>query len=138
MALALLVWISAALADDPLVVIANPDARVEQMDAERITQIYLKQIQTWPDGKTVVPIDIKEGSPLRAEFYKRVTGRSLGQIRAYWARQVFTGMGFPPKQVATPEEMREAVQGASGAIGYIGKQDAQDQDNVKILLEAGQ
>ncbi len=127
---------SGAWAQSPLVVIANPSVAVEKIDANQVTQIFLKQIQTWPDGKPIQPIDIQEGSPLRTEFYSKVAGRSPGQMRAYWARQAFTGMGFPPRELATADDVSKAVQATPGAIGYIDKKNAPG--SAKILLQPGQ
>lgn len=121
-------------AQDQVVVITNRLTAVDKVEPDQVTQIFLKQIQTWPDGKTIVPVDIKEGSPLRAEFYSKITGRSTGQLRAYWARQAFTGMGFPPKQVASSEDVAKYVQNTPGAVGYVSKQQADAQ--VKVLLDS--
>ncbi|GAB3356329.1 MULTISPECIES: phosphate ABC transporter substrate-binding protein [Giesbergeria] len=122
-----------ALAQNSLVVIANPTVAVDKVDASQVTQIFLKQIQTWPDGKPIQPIDIKEGSPLRTDFYSKITGRSPGQMRSYWARQAFTGMGFPPKELATADDVSKAVQATPGAIGYIDKKNATG--SAKIVLD---
>lgn len=124
-----------ASAEDQIVVIANRSTPVDKVEPDQATQIFLKQVQTWPDGKTIVPVDIKEGSPLRAEFYSKITGRSTGQLRAYWARQAFTGMGFPPKQVPSPEEVVKYVQNTPGAVGYVSKPQVEPQ--VKVLLDSG-
>lgn len=124
-----------AQAQEQVVIIANRQTPVDKMEPDQATQIFLKQIQTWPDGRTIQPIDIKEGSPLRAEFYSKITGRSLGQLRAYWARQAFTGMGFPPKQVASSEDVARLVQSTPGAVGYVSRQQADGL--VKILLDPG-
>lgn len=123
-----------AQAESALVVIVNPDAPVESIDPAQATQIFLKQVQTWPDGKRIQPVDIQEGSPLRAEFYSKVTGRSPGQLRAYWARQAFTGMGIPPRQVATAEDVSRLVGKTPGAIGYVDRKEADGQ--VRIVLDA--
>lgn len=124
-----------ATAQDQVVIITNRHTTVDKVEPDQATQIFLKQIQTWPDGKAITPIDLKEGSPLRAEFYSKITGRSTGQLRAYWARQAFTGMGFPPKQMASSEDVAKYVQNTPGAVGYVSKQQADAQ--VKVLLESG-
>lgn len=116
-----------------VVVVVNRDTAVEKINSDQATQMFLKQVQTWPDGKPVQPIDIREGAPLRAEFYSKVTGRSPGQVRAYWARQSFTGMGFPPKQADSAEEVSKLVQATPGAIGYINKK--QVAPPLKVVLE---
>lgn len=120
-------------AQGSVVVVVNRDTPVDKLSADQTTQLFLKQVQTWPDGKPVQPIDIREGAPLRAEFYSKVTGRSPGQLRAYWARQSFTGMGFPPKQVESAEDVSKLVQATPGAIGYVGKK--QVPPTLKVVLD---
>jgi ABC-type phosphate transport system substrate-binding protein len=120
---------------DELVVITNRATPVDRIGADQAAQIFLKQIQAWPDGTAIQPVDLKESSPLRAEFYGKVTGRRPGQLRAYWARQAFTGMGLPPKEVATSEEVARFVQRTPGAIGYVDRKDVDD--SVKIVLIPG-
>jgi ABC-type phosphate transport system substrate-binding protein len=122
-----------AHAQSALVVIAHKAVPVERVDAGQVTQIFLRQIATWPDGSRIQPLDLAESSPLRAEFYSRITGRSPGQLRAYWARQAFTGMGLPPREVATPEEVSRLVQSTPGAIGYVERRNADA--GVKIVLD---
>lgn len=126
---------NASFADESLVVITRRDTAVKTISADQATQIFLKHVQTWPDGKAIYPVDIAEGSPLRTEFYSKVTGRSPAQLRAYWARQAFTGMGFPPRQVATAEEASKIVHNTSGAIGYVGRNESDG--TVKIVLDPG-
>jgi ABC-type phosphate transport system substrate-binding protein len=121
------------LAQHAPVVIANKSVSIDRIDTGQATQIFLKQIQTWPDGVPIEPVDIKEGSPLRIDFYAKVTGRSAGQLRAYWARQSFTGMGFPPREVATAEDVTRAVQAKRGAVGYIDRKDVDE--STKVLLD---
>ncbi|MEY4750684.1 MAG: hypothetical protein RIQ60_2898 [Pseudomonadota bacterium] len=124
---------SAAASGAGVVVIANKSVPVDKLDAGQATQIFLKQVQTWPDGAPIQPVDLKDGSPLRAEFYARVTGRSAGQLRAYWARQAFTGMGFPPREVLTSDEMSRYVQATPGSVGYVDKRSVDPA--AKVLLD---
>ena len=130
----LAVFTDVALAQEPVVVIANPAAPVQTIDTAQATQIFLKRVRNWPDGTAIEPIDIKEGSPLRDAFYKQVTGRGPAQLRAYWARQAFTGMGFPPRQADSAEAASRMVQDEPGAISYTAKSSVSG--DVKVVLEA--
>jgi ABC-type phosphate transport system substrate-binding protein len=128
--------VSGVMAQSSLVVIANKAVPVDKIDAGQATQMFLRQITTWPGGTRVEPVDLAEGNPLRAEFYSRVTGRSPGQLRAYWARQAFTGMGLPPRELATAEDVSRFVRTTPGAIGYVDRRNAEG--DLKIVLEAPQ
>ncbi|WIV97155.1 type 2 periplasmic-binding domain-containing protein [Kinneretia aquatilis] len=136
-ALLALFWVTApqpALAATELIVIAHKDVALDKISPERVTQIFLRQQQNWPDGQPIQPIDLREGTSLRRSFYDQVTGRSPGQLRAYWARQSFTGMGLPPRQVDSDEEVTRLVQNTPGAIGYVSRKPSGA--GVKVLLTA--
>lgn len=120
-------------AETQTVVVTNRNAPVDKINTDQASQIFLKQVQTWPDGQPIQPVDIREGSPLRAEFYSKITGRSPSQLRAYWARQAFTGMGLPPRQAESAEEVAKIVQSTPGAIGYVTKK--QVDTSLKVVLE---
>jgi ABC-type phosphate transport system substrate-binding protein len=131
-----LVLTQAALAEDPLRVIVNQSVPVDRVDAAQATQIFLKQIRTWSDGTAIEPIDLQEDSPVRDEFYRQVTGREPAQLRAYWARQAFTGMGFPPRRAADAAEAARLVKDTPGAIGYTAIEDVDG--SLKVVLEPRQ
>lgn len=125
---------SAAMAQSTLAVVVNKDVPIEKVDAGQATQLFLRQVTTWSDGVRVQPVDLTQGNPLRAEFYSRITGRSPGQLRAYWARQAFTGMGVPLREVATVEDVSRFILSTPGAIGYVERRNIDT--GLKIVLEA--
>jgi len=133
--LAVVGWFSAsaAMAQSSLAVVANKAVPVEKIDAGQATQLFLRQVTTWPDGVRVQPIDLPQSNPLRAEFYSSITGRSPGQLRAYWARQAFTGMGVPLREVATVEDVNRFIRSTPGSIGYVERRNADA--GLKIVLE---
>lgn len=102
-----------------VVVIVNksgPDA----MSKEQIAEVFLGKTTALPGGATASPHDLPESSPLRDEFYSKVTGKSAAQAKSYWSKLVFTGKGTPPKE-GSSAEVKKAVAAASGAIGYVEK-----------------
>lgn len=130
--LALLCAAAPPAAANELYVIAHKDVALDRLSPERTTQIFLRQQQSWPDGQLIQPIDLREGAPLRKSFYSQISGRSPGQLRAYWARQSFTGMGLPPRQADSDEEVARLVQATPGAIGYVTRKPSGG--GVKVLL----
>lgn len=134
--IALSVFVSCtALAQSGVVVIVNKSTPIEKLDPSQATQIFLKQVQTWSDGTVIQPVDLTSDSSMRADFYSKVTGRSIAQVRSYWARQAFTGQGFPPRELATVEDVKKFVGATPGAIGYVDRKSAEGA--TKIVLEAG-
>lgn len=131
---ALMIALPLRAADSGVYVVAHRDVALERISAERLTQIFLRQQQFWPDGQAIQPIDLREGLALRGSFYTQVTGRSLGQLRAYWARQSFTGQGLPPRQAESEDELIRWVQATPGAIGYVSRRPTLA--GLKVLLAA--
>ncbi len=95
--------------------IVNPAAGAPSQ--ELVRNAYLS-------GSTVLlPFDLPSTSPLHDDFYRHVIGREPAQVKAAWARIVFTGRGLPPKILPDVAAVRRAVAGNPRAIGYIGVQD---------------
>lgn len=113
-----------ALAD--IAVIVNPKNPAASMGAADVANIYLGKVS----GLTTV--DLPEGSPIRDAFYQKVTNKNAVQVKSIWARLVFTGAAFPPKQAASAEEVKKIVSGDAKAIGYIDK--SAIDDSVKAIL----
>lgn len=96
-----------------LVVVGHPSAA--PLGKDQLAEVYLGKNQ----GAT--PLDLPEASPLRAEFYKKATGRDLAQVKSTWARLTFTGKGQPPKELPDAAAVKKAVAADPKAIGYIEK-----------------
>jgi ABC-type phosphate transport system substrate-binding protein len=103
---------AAACAAD-LVVVGNPAASA--LNKDQVSDIYLGKSQS------ATPLDLPESSPLRAEFYKKATGRDQAQVKSVWSRVVFTGKGVPPKELPDAASVKKAVAADPKAIGYIEK-----------------
>lgn len=85
------------------------------LSKDQIAEVYLGKNQS------VTPLDQAEASPLRAEFYKKATGRDLAQVKSTWARLTFTGKGQPPKELPDAAAVKKAIAADPKAIGYIEK-----------------
>ncbi|HEX2547565.1 MAG TPA: hypothetical protein VHL79_21960 [Ramlibacter sp.] len=112
-----------ALAAD-LVVVGHPNAPA--LTKEQVADVFLGK------GTTLVPVDQPEASPLYAEFYRKATGRDVAQVKATWARLVFSGKAQAPRQLADSAAVRRAVAADPKAIGYIEKSAVDN--SVKVIL----
>ena len=84
-------------------------------------------------GITAIPLDLPGTSKERENFYFRLTGKSMSQINAYWARLILTGRASPPTLVHRQEEAMQMVADNPGAIGYVDRKISSSQ--VKPVLE---
>jgi ABC-type phosphate transport system substrate-binding protein len=112
-ALILAVFTVANVQAEEVVVIVNPAAA--PISKEQIADLYLGRSNAW------IPIDQTVGSAIYVEFYKKATGRDSAQVKAIWSRILFTGRGFPPKQLPDSAAVKKAVAANPKAVGYIGK-----------------
>jgi len=108
------------------VVIVSQKNPATRMFSEQASQFFL--------GKSTLftPIDQAEGSPIRAEFYRKVADKDAAQVKALWSKLVFTGKGTPPKEYTGNAEVKKAVAADPKAIGYIDKSAVDD--TVKVIL----
>jgi ABC-type phosphate transport system substrate-binding protein len=117
--------IAAAYADPEIVVIVNPAAA--NLTKDQVSDLFL--------GKTKIykPLDLPGATPIKAEFYQKVTGHDLSQVKATWSRLLFTGQAQPPKELPDAAAMKKAVASDPKAVGYIAKSDVDR--SVKVILE---
>jgi len=104
-----------------LVVIVNPKNPAASMSAEQVAQVFLGRSTSFPGGGAATPLDQKEGVAVRDEFYTKVADKNPGQVKAYWAKQMFSGNGSPPRELGSSADVKRAVAADPSAIGYVEK-----------------
>jgi len=127
--LSLILTFPIASAQAELVVITHITNNLN-LTAKQVQDIFMGRTRLFPNGKFALPID--QSSPLRAEFYQKLTARPVEQINAYWARIMFTGQASPPQQLPDDKAVLQTVRENEGAIGYIDKTHVDN--TVHILL----
>ncbi len=100
----------AALAQKVAVITA---ASASPLSKSQLAKIYL--------GRSFerTPVDLPEGHPLRAVFYRAATDSDLTQVRSTWARVMFTGRGEPPRELPDATAVKAAVAANANVVGYI-------------------
>ncbi|MBC7468657.1 MAG: hypothetical protein H7322_04960 [Ramlibacter sp.] len=107
-----------------LVVIANPASAM--LTKDQVADLFLGKSQS------LAPVDQSEGSAIYADFYRKATGRDVAQVKATWARLVFSGKAQAPRQLPDSAAVKKAVAADPKAVGYIEKT-ALD-SSVKVVL----
>jgi ABC-type phosphate transport system substrate-binding protein len=102
-----------------LVVIVSARNPVATLRADQVAAIFLGQSVRFPDGAEAVPLDLRIGTPMRDEFYVRVTNKTPALLKAHWSKMVFTGRGQPPAELPDSAAVRRKVADDPEAIGYI-------------------
>jgi ABC-type phosphate transport system substrate-binding protein len=112
---------------EDIVVIVNPTAA--PISKEQIADLYLGRSDAW------IAVDQVVGSVIYVEFYKKLTGRDLAQIKAIWSQILFTSRGVPPKQLPDSAAVKKAVAANPKAVGYIEKSALDASVKIALVLD---
>jgi hypothetical protein len=112
-----LLWavITATTTQAEIVVVVNPSCAATAMTQDEVANVYLGKDPSY------LPIDLPQSSQQRNEFYQKVVGKDLAQIKALWARLVFTGKMQPPKQASSAADALKYVASNVNGIAYVDK-----------------
>lgn len=121
-----------AMAHAEVVVIVSAKSPVKQLSADQASDLFLGKTAEFPNGVKATPLDQSEGSPVRDSFYLKNSGKAPAQMKAHWARMLFTGRGQPPVESGDSEAIKKLVAANPGLIGYIDK-DALDSSVRPVL-----
>ncbi len=111
---------------EPVVVVAAKSS-LGSLSKEQVADLFVGKNQQVA-GTSVLLVDQAE---LKEEFYSKATGRSAAQIKATWAKLLFTGKGNPPKELGSNAEVKRFVSSNPTAVGYIDK--AAVDSSVKVV-----
>jgi ABC-type phosphate transport system substrate-binding protein len=129
--LLLLLLAAGPAAAQEVVAVVSARSPITALNADQVADIFLGKATRFPDGTRAVPIDQTEESEVRDRFYALYARKSPSQVKAHWAKIIFTGRGHPPVQVPNSAEAKKAIAGNPRAIGYI---DARSVDtSVRVL-----
>jgi ABC-type phosphate transport system substrate-binding protein len=102
-----------------VIVIVSARSPVKTLSDEQAADLFLGKSADFPNGQHAVPVDQSEGSSARNVFYLKASGKDPAQMKAYWARMLFTGRGQPPVEAGDSEAIKRLVAGNPNLIGYI-------------------
>jgi ABC-type phosphate transport system substrate-binding protein len=119
LASALLLSLALPATAQEVVAVVSSRSPVTALNSTQVADIFLGRSTRFPDGTQAVPIDQAEESELRDRFYTTYAGKSPSQVKAHWAKIIFTGRGQPPRQVSNSQEAKKAIADNPQAIGYI-------------------
>lgn len=111
-------------------VIVNPANSVALSESD-LKRIFLGKMKKFPGADTVVVVNQPTGSDIKVSFDKALLGKSASQIKAYWAKLVFSGKGNAPQELSSDAEIIKLISENPAMIGYIDA--ASVTDGVKVV-----
>ncbi len=103
---------------DRLVLVAHPSFS-GNVSADTLYRLYMGKLSQLPDGSPVTPLVAPREAKRFSVFCQEFLGRSSRQLRAHWARLLFTGKGRLPEEVHDSDVMKHRIASEPGYIGYL-------------------
>lgn len=112
------VWAEELESTRVISVLVNAQSGVERLERQQVMSIFLGRARHFPNGKALTVFDHAVGTQTRTGFFENLTGKSIADIDAYWARMRYSGRSTPPKTLAA-EAVLEVVSQNKKAISYV-------------------
>jgi ABC-type phosphate transport system substrate-binding protein len=115
-------------------VVVNKANRLSSLSLEEARKIFLGERSSWTSGKHIAVLMLAAGQAERAVVLRDLYKMTESDYTKYFLRAAFTGrVQAPPKDVSNSSQMKACLAANPEAIGYLRKQDVDD--NVKVLLK---
>lgn len=113
-----------------VVVIGNPGLKASSLSGGHAAKLWLGQSRMLEDNTRVQVVD---NAKLQEEFAGKVLNKDVKQLKAHWAKLVFTGQANPPELLADDASVKKWVASTPNGLGYV---DAKSVDgSVKVLMK---
>lgn len=110
--------IFAQLSYAEITVIVHP-SNDSTLTQDEISRIFLGKNRAFPNGNEALPVAYAEGVAEGDEFTQKVLSKTPKQLKAYWAKMIFTGKGTPPKEMSDPKSVVDLVASNPNIIGFV-------------------
>jgi len=127
--LLLLINDNVAAGDEDVVIAVNQNFTDNQISRSFARRIFTMKARQWPDGSPVIVFVLPDRSPHHLTFAKEILETFPYKLRSVWDRQVYSGTGQAPREVATIDQMMTNIANTPGAIGYLPREKV---DGIKI------
>ncbi len=115
-------------------VIVNAQSQLTQLNRKQVMSLFLGRARSFPNGKSTKAFDYQIGSQLRENFFEWLTGKSIADIDAYWARLRYSGRTSPPRVIKDIDAILIIVAQNQSAIAYIRQQDPTQLASLGIVV----
>ncbi len=118
-----------------IAVVVNPKNQVRKLSKRQVTDLFMGRYVAFPGGMLALPLDLPVGDNTRDVFYKKISGKSVAQVNAYWAKLIFSGRATPPQVAPGKKEVTEMVANNKNAIAYMNIKDVTSKVKIVYLIK---
>jgi hypothetical protein len=115
-------------------VVVSSESSIQSISKEEISRIFLSKTKVLPNSQKALTLELRN-TKYQKDFYESICGKSLKQLKKYWATVIFTGKGQPPKKMQEVEDILTIVKENMNAIAYI-PNSTTIPSGIKIIYEA--
>ncbi|WP_437781774.1 hypothetical protein [Sorangium sp. So ce1097] len=123
--------------EEEIVVVVNQANPVRAAGRDTLRPIFQTTRTEWY-GRSAVPVNLPEDSPLRQRFDKAVLGLDPEGVARYWIDRKIRGGERPPRKVASSSAVLRLVGEEAGGIGYVAAADVNPSVKVIARIRDGQ
>ncbi len=117
-----------------VVVVANKAITADSLNAKQISDLWLGKSEFISGSGKVVVVDQVSGTPVYDYFYKNIVKKNGSQLKAYWAKIIFSGKRLPPSVLANDAAVIEWVTSTPSGLGYVAGTSVNE--TVKVLFRS--
>ncbi len=110
------------------VLVYHPSVQIDNISKESLVRIYAMKQRNWADGSPVVVLILPKKNKTHKSFVNKFLKMHPHQLNRLWNRIIFSGVGLPPQEVSSEEDMLKKIAATPGSIGYIEKSTLQTLD----------
>jgi len=115
-------------------VIVSSQSELTSLSRKQVMSLFLGRARSFPNGGVAKAFDNEIGSTIREQFFEGLTGKSISDIDAYWARLRYSGRASPPKVLESMAEILKEVSQNKSAIAYVQEQDPDELAQKNIIV----
>lgn len=127
----LMIGVASAQETASFKIIVNPSNDISSMTKEQVSELFLKKVTQWENGRKALPVDQVTSSPIREKFSKEIHEKSVTAINSYWRQKIFSGRDVPPPEKSSDADVLAYIAENADAVGYVS--DNAPVDKVKVL-----
>ncbi|HET7106307.1 MAG TPA: hypothetical protein VFI38_05820 [Candidatus Acidoferrum sp.] len=116
-------------------VVVNKSNNIGPLSREEIREIFRGEKSSWRGGKHIVVLMMATDQPERAVILREVFKMNEADYIKYFLHAAFTGrVQEAPREVPSAAQMKARLTANPNAIGYLRKEDVDDNFNVVLRL----
>lgn len=107
-----------------ILVVVSEKSSIQNLKRHEVKRIFLDKTRIVHSGEKIQVVEgVSEN--VKNEFYSLLANKTKSQLRSYWARQIFTGKGRPPRKIKQDKLVEYLAQNPN-AISYISTEQMND------------